>query len=438
MEKSAPTTNTRIGFRYFPDTLHYRESDLQIWLPELIALGAKWLVLEAPDDRAIPENFIRGLQKARIQPVLQMRLPLNEDTNPGELSTLFQAYASWGVKYICPFDQPNTLEAWGTGSWVQQKLVSRFLDRFIPMAEHIHQAGMHPIFPGLAPGGNFWDTVFLRSSLQGIKDRGHTRLLASLVIGTYAWPGNHPLDWGTGGPEAWPNVHPYDTPEDQQDHLGFRIFDWYSQIAEKIKGNPPTIILLGTGAQFSSHVDIEEHTRLNTMINAQLADYDVIPENVLAACFSILSTDAQHPLADQSWYTPDGIERPVVAQFKQIFSQQSPIQASEAEETLFEEEPDHTPGPISTQKPIKHYLLLPHPRWGNPDWFLKVIRSYVKKYAPTSGYSVKEAFFAKRVTIVGGVQVFPENLKVELEKNGSEVIQITGSGTEIATQLAEL
>lgn len=441
MEKLAPKQSNRIGFRYFPDTVHYRESDLQTWLPELQSLGAHWLVLETPAHRAVPETFLRGLIKAGIQPILQMRLPLNAKADLGDLTPLFQAYASWGVKYLCPFDMPNTLEAWGNGGWVQQKLVSRFLDVFIPLAEKIHQAGMQPVFPALAPGGNFWDTVFLRSSLQGIRDRGHTRLLDNLVLGAYAWPGNHPLNWGAGGPAAWPDVHPYDTPEGQQDHLGFRIFDWYSQITRKVTGKTPRILILGTGAHMTDQIDAEAHTRLNVEIATQLADTKVIPENVIAACYAVISAEAGAPNSGQAWISTDGEEKQVVAEFKSIFGPQIPEMIEEnqkAEETSPEAPEEKVTEPVSPQKPIKHFLLLPHPRWGNPDWFLKVTRPFIKKYAPTSGYSIKEAFFAKRVTIVGGAQVFPENLQDELEKNGAEVIQITGSGTEIATQLAEL
>ncbi|MFN2145581.1 MAG: hypothetical protein ACK2T7_09520 [Anaerolineales bacterium] len=438
MEKLGHTESDRIGFRYFPDTIHYRESDLQIWLPELQSLGAHWLVLETPSDRAIPETFLRGLIKAGIQPVLQMRLPLNGEVP--DLTTLFQVYASWGVEYLSPFDQPNTLEAWGNGGWVQQKLVSRFLDAFIPLAEKIHQAGMQPVFPALEPGGNFWDTVFLRSALQGIRDRGHTRLLNDLVLGAYAWPGSLPLDWGAGGPAAWPDVHPYDTPEGQQDHLGFRIFDWYGQIAEKVTGRIPRILVMGTGVHVDKHIDEVEQARLNAEIAAQLDDEEAIPANVIAACFASISIGEDDPLIGQAWYSPDGDQKEVVAAFKSLFAPKAPavLQEEAPEERLAEEPAENAAEPVNLQKPITHYLLLPHPRWGNPDWFLKVTRSFIKKYAPTCGYSIKEAFFAKRVTIVGGIQVFPENLKAELEKNGAEVIQITGDGTEIATQMAEL
>jgi len=60
-----PQTRTRLGFHYFPDTLHYRELDLQAWLPEILGMGASWLTLIAPKDRAIPEDFIRTLIRTR-------------------------------------------------------------------------------------------------------------------------------------------------------------------------------------------------------------------------------------------------------------------------------------------------------------------------------------------------------------------------------------
>ena len=69
---------------------------------------------------------------------------------------------------------------------------------------------------------------------------------------------------------------------------------------------------------------------------------------------------------------------------------------------------------------------------------MRVTRPFVKKYAPTVGYAIREAFYARKVTIVGGQQIFPENLKQELERAGCQVEQIIGSGTDIATILAEL
>jgi hypothetical protein len=64
------TNRSRLGFHYYPDTLHYRASDLYTWLPELKAMGAGWLTLVAPPNYAIPEPFLHGLLAAGIEPIL--------------------------------------------------------------------------------------------------------------------------------------------------------------------------------------------------------------------------------------------------------------------------------------------------------------------------------------------------------------------------------
>ena len=57
------------GLHYFPDTLHYRQSDLATWLPELHELGVGWLALRAESSRAVPEFFLRSLIGAGITPI---------------------------------------------------------------------------------------------------------------------------------------------------------------------------------------------------------------------------------------------------------------------------------------------------------------------------------------------------------------------------------
>jgi hypothetical protein len=48
---------TTLGFHYFPDETHYRRADLQAWLPELEAIGARWLTVIGSLTRAVPEPF---------------------------------------------------------------------------------------------------------------------------------------------------------------------------------------------------------------------------------------------------------------------------------------------------------------------------------------------------------------------------------------------
>lgn len=438
MERTTIQNQPRLGFRYFPDALHYRDSDLQTWLPELKAMGAGWLVLDTPVDRAIPEFFIRALIDAGVTPLLQMRsASLVNPPNVRDLSVLLNAYANWGVKHLVLFDRPNSMDAWGDSGWFQTDLVTRFLDKFIPLAETVSQSGIQPVFPALDPGGSFWDTVFLKTALQGIKSNSHTDLLDNLALAAVALPGNRPLNWGAGGPMAWPEAKPYDTPPDQQDHTGFHIFDWYNAISEKITGKHLPLFLIETGVQIGDHhdptlppVDLEQHTSRNLEITRQLSESGGVPKNVLAGCFPLLPA-IKMAGGPTSFYQVDGQALPIVDEIKAYNSKQAARQYSN-------EKKQEELGTKQFPKPIKHYLLLPHPKSGNPEFFMRVTRPFVKKYAPTVGYAIREAFYARKVTIVGGEQVFPENLKQELEKAGCQVEQITGSGTDIATILAEL
>ena len=102
-----PPQNNRIGFHYFPDHNHYRESDLYTWLPELKTLGASWLTLDSPPNRSIPEFFINGLIDNGIEPILHFKLELNKPLLVDELELLFHSYARWGVNYIILYDSPN-------------------------------------------------------------------------------------------------------------------------------------------------------------------------------------------------------------------------------------------------------------------------------------------------------------------------------------------
>ena len=196
-----PHENTRLGFHFFPDTLHFRATNLRAWLPELQSLGVSWLTLQAPSDRAIPEFFLQGLKRLNIEPILQLYLPLDNSPDFEDIRLLFSTYAHWGVNYIVLFDRPNCRTAWSSANWSQSNLVERFLDRYLPLALCAHQSGLIPVYPPLEPGGDYWDTAFLQASLQAIKRRGHQLILENLVVGAHANAGHRSITWGRGGPE---------------------------------------------------------------------------------------------------------------------------------------------------------------------------------------------------------------------------------------------
>ncbi len=87
--------NKRLGFHYFQDLNHYQARDLNLWLPELQALNASWLVIKSPLSQAIPEDFIQGLVKGGIQPIVQFDMPVNSEIKPEDLKVILFAYARW-------------------------------------------------------------------------------------------------------------------------------------------------------------------------------------------------------------------------------------------------------------------------------------------------------------------------------------------------------
>jgi len=481
----------RLGFHYYPDTLHYRESDLETWLPELKAMGAAWLTLQAPLNRAIPEPFLGGLLKAGIEPILHFRLPLHHPPSDETLDLLCKAYAAWGVHFITLFDRPNHRSSWPAYAWTQSDLVERFLDLFIPSATRVVEAGLTPVFPPLEPGGDYWDTSFLQVALKGLVRRGQTALLDKLHLGAYAWVDEHSVDWGIGGPERWPGVRPYFTPAGEEDQRGFYIFEWYLAQAEAALGEARPILLLAAGNRPPSSArstiatgrEEAEHARINlTLARRLLANGSCEPLSpyLLACNFWLLAADPCDPCVSQAWYQPDGYVLPIVSELRRLAAGRMPRPAavqpaalpglaldaiSSDDDGMDEEQPEEQaasdrspfidspldellepaqPTPIpptsettsSNHHPIAHYLLLPLHETGAAEWHLEAARPFILKYHPTIGYSLSEAALAEKVTIVGSEQVYAEDKVKTLSEQGCQVERITGDGTEIATQLA--
>ena len=448
-EKSTIQKN-RLGFHYYPDTRHYTDSDLRTWLPVLDRLGAKWLTLVAPRDRAIPEAFITGLVGAGIQPVLHFHFAPGSPPAPEEISLLFSSYARWGVRYAALFDRPNMKAAWNASTWAQTDLVERFLDTFIPLAEAARQAGLTPVFPPLEPGGDYWDTSFLLAAIRGMQRRGSLQLLDSMALGAYAWVGEHPLDWGAGGPERWPGTRPYFTPSDQQDQRGFFISDWYIAIAQAVLHRSPDVLLLGAGYRIGAEKDIVssvdaiyQHTRQNLALvklvqDQQITDEEAQPREkisakVLACNFWLLACSPDEPEAGDAWFQSDGSVLPIVEALYPTAPEQPQPETQEEEFPPFDE-----PHPAQVNYPIEHYLLLPLYEWGVVEWHLDAIRPYILRHQPTIGFNLAEAMLARHVTLLGGEQTFPAEDIERLRQAGCAVELVSGDGTSIATQMAVL
>lgn len=431
-----PKRSTRLGFHYFPDTLHYRESDLTQWMPEWTAMGISWLVLKSTVDRAVPEHFIHTLLQAGIEPLLDFDLSLSSTNGLNDLAVLFKAYARWGVRGVLLFNRPNAFQSWTQATWARQDLVERFLDRFLPVAGAAIEEGLAPILPPLEPGGSYWDTSFLQSILTSLVRRNPAPLLDRLVLSAYAFTNRHDLNWGAGGPKQWPAARPYFSPPNTQDHLGFRIFDWYNSITNSILNRDCPIILLGAGAQVdpirSSQPGFtsEEHCQTNLDIarlldNQSVESLQSIPANVIACNYWLLAADPKNPNSSQAWYDPAGHYYGTIQALKELNTRS---RSKETPETAFSTHIRH---------PLQHYLLLPTFEWGIADWHLDVIRPFVKKYLPTVGFSLEDATLAREVTVIGNEDAFSDEQIEKLVLSGCKVRRIIGDGTSIATQLAE-
>ncbi|HNT25741.1 MAG TPA: hypothetical protein PKM21_15330 [Anaerolineales bacterium] len=339
MSKISPFPATaRLALHYYPDTEHYREQDLLTWLPELTRLGITWLTLLAPAGRAIPEAFIMGLLSAGIQPVLHFR-PVNHllvgssQEMLAELGLMFETYARWGVRHALLFDRPNLRQSWPPPLWAQKHLVERFLDRFLPLAEAACQAGLQPVFPPLQPGGDYWDTAFLRAALQGLERRATPTLLDKLALGAYALVDEHPLDWGAGGPERWPKARPYSLVDgssaDHQDQRGFRIYDWYLALSRAVLGAPRSILLaiqsqVSTTPSLPNRQAQETHAQIISDIVLRMAATpgadEHVPAQVLSCSLGLLTTAPNHPHAAQAWFPPNQEPKPCVFALRQQIS----------------------------------------------------------------------------------------------------------------------
>jgi hypothetical protein len=438
-DRQHPTQQHRIGFHYFPDTMHYRDSDLIRWLPEMQSLGAAWTTLYALDDHAIPEPFISGLVKANITPVVHLHSKISKPTKTASLKALLSAYASWGVRYITLFDRPNLLTNWLSTDWAQDKLVDRFLDLYLPYVEAALSSGLTPILPPLEPGGNYWDTAFLRDLLFAIKRRGYSSLLDHMVLSAYAKLGNLPINWGAGGPERWPSSKPYLTPKGSQNQCGFRIFDWYHAICNAVTGKSMPIILFEVGCKVGEVSDpqfppvtLETHTsrhlEITKALTGNVSELEAIPQEVLACNFWPLCTAPGHPEASHAWLKGSGDRLPIVEAIKNLALSNSSINKISSSTSGHGRFNPH---------PIAHYLLLTEEVWEKMVKSSLILRNFMQKYQPTIGFSLSEAALAHRVTIFGSSQEIPEAVVDQLTKAGCLVERIQEDGTVIASKSSE-
>jgi hypothetical protein len=273
-----------------------------------------------------------------------------------------------------------------------------------------------------------------------------------MVLGAYAWTNENPLEWGSGGPDRWTGARPYYTPPGEQDHLGFRIFDWYLAVARKeVEQRLPLLILRAGIRNRKLHqakkpsIDKTKHAEINLEIaklmageQANMKDDSAVSQKVLACNFWLLAADQNSPYSSQAWFRSDEVYLPVVDAFKRWVAGRSRIQSVELNQSTSKDVMAGQGQALSkstnkNRHTINHYVLLPLYAWGAADWDLDLIHPLMQKSHPTIGFSLAEARMAERVTVVGGEGAISNDALEMLHDSGCIVERIQTDGTLIAT-----
>jgi hypothetical protein len=405
-------SSARIGYHYYPDDQHYTRADLELWLPILQSLRARFLVLHSGLERAVPEAFIRGLSEAGIQPIVRIPTAMAH-LSEAELVPVLRSYANWGIQHAVIFDRPNLRRSWPESEWARPALVERFLDLALPTLFAERDAGLKPTFPPLEPGGDYWDTAFLAAAFEGMIRRGHSGLLQDLTLAAFGFTFGRPLDWGKGGPTRWPESQPYHTPQGAQDQRGLRSFEWYASVADAA-GAPDLPVMVVAGGALSSGGEAgfgpDRHAEENASIVRALAT-DEISAAVISFSFYLLATPPGHTDAGSAWFAGIEAPRPVVEAVRRA------LVAGDRPAT-------------GQDKPIRHYLLLPSGPGASllQEW--SSLAEFTSKHRPTVGFSQAEARLAARVTIAGDEAAISRHIEDQLLAAGCAVDRLTPGASE--------
>jgi len=446
-----PFNDSGIGFHYFPDADHFGRSDQDRWLPRLHVLGASWLVVQTPPTRPAPDAFLQRLMLADIEPVVVIKPARIGPLDPKPLAETVRALADSGVHYVVLFDRPNDRASWSPQDWNKPNLVERFVDYLAPALETVSGEGLIPVLPPLEPLGAYWDTSFLESALGSLKRRGLAELLETAAVGIRNFAHNRPLDWGAGGPDAWPEVRPYAQQSEGQDHRGFRLYEWYQPVIEKVLGHSLPMVVCANGPQSGqvgapmtdSQLYAEQAVEMARLLMA-----GELPDTVLNNAFWLLAAERGQDCFQHSWFEPNGQARlPAVAALEQLEKEPRPGSPAASAPTQPTEYAAHSvtrpagngrakqaPG---GRKAIEHYLLLPVFEWGVTRWHLSIIQEYMEVFRPTCGFSVDEAMHARRVTIVGNAQGVGDEDVQALAAAGCVVERIAGRDGEETRQILQ-
>ena len=420
-----PKGDTGIGFHYYPNMNHYSDSDLDFWLPELKALGASWLVLLSEASKPVNARFISGLVQANIEPLIRVYTPTVRPIDQKALRSVLETYLKLGVHYVHVYNEPNLTNEWDWAEWSKPALVDRFMEMLIPCLETIKAVGLYPVFTPLSPGGNYWDTVFLKTALDYLVLKGKQGLFDTMAVAIHNYVSNKPLEWGKGGPVRWPDARPYYCPEGCQDQVGFYMFEWYDAIIRARVGRSLPLLSYENGCMVGDRdltnvpaVTEASHASRSVEMSRMIMD-NAVPDYVFNNAFWLLANSDGSPFESHAWYKANGHRLPAIQAMKELAKH--PRQGNSTQ-------PVPDPGPSGgNAQSLFHYVLCPTWEWGVSEWYWRMLANYVKVFKPACGFSAEEAAHAKYVTIIGKAPGVAAGTEEKLRAAGCQVERIAGA-----------
>jgi hypothetical protein len=419
--------NNRIGLHYFNDIQHFRNKDLLEWLPDMLTRHVGWLILQSPIDYAIPEEFISALVANHIEPIIQFADISHKSVKAEDLKVILNVYGKWGVKYVIFFNEPNLKSSWPDGTWNLGDIVDTFLDKYIPFVKAANQAGLTTVFPPLQPGGDYWDTAFLKKTLKGAINRKCLEIISNFHIAVSGQTFDKELAWGLGAISDQNRSKAYLSSIDIQDHIGFRTSDCYCEIIKQTIGYFPKILLFWYGT--TNHLSPNPQTRdFNTLINLasrrpQNNSITPLNENIISCNF--------WPISNLNYLDPslidDTNQSSYAINLSEIVDNQSLIDSKLSEKIAQNVAP--------WVYPIDHYLLLPTYKWGTPEYILEKVRPIFQQDKPTIGFSIDEAMMARKVTVWNENGAFSDSEIEELRQSGCIIDEKVINGIEVALEV---
>lgn len=391
----------KFGLHYFHDELHYTQAYWTDLGSRISALGAGWLTLAASDKRAIPETFLRSVIDAGIRPIVHIHAKIGT-ISLREIAPILKSYADWGVRHVVVYDRPNLQSSWNQADWSRGELLDRFTDQILPLLHVEREVGLEPMLPPLDPGGDYWDTAFLEALLTVIERRNQSDLLKEMGYSLYAWTHGRPLDWGKGGPDAWPDAKPYHHPEDSEDHIGFRIYEWYQAIIQRLTGAEAPLYVLAGGYTYGVHSKREDPIDLQCQIYEFLGSNDA-PDYL--RCFNFEAFQADENVFS-NWFDANlhfGVMANAIQECQRA-----------QRKTAY----------AGIKKPIDHYALLPSTGTQHALEIWQNAAPFAIAAQPAVGFSIEEALYARKVTILASENEIPLEAEQRLEDSGSLVTRI--------------